>query len=189
MKGVLFLLFLFLSQGLYAQSECDTLKAIHSSYVYLKHNSKYGVQFNSFIVYEVGSKLEDTPQGDFVMYPYPTMFLKNMDVLSRLLKENIKPYLKPEYADSKKFFRFDLYFDEQGKILELYFTYQQDLIIPVVAIENLDRGIKEHCYIAINGSKVIFEGANYHRYILCYSLKDILNDNIPEEDLNVRLWW
>ena len=93
-----------------------------------------------------------------------------MNILSRLMKENIKPYIKPEHIGFGNKFKFNLYFNDKGKILELYFTYQQDLIIPVVAIENLDRGIKEHCYIAINGAKVIFEGANYHRYILGYAL-------------------
>ena len=183
MKGVLFLLFLFLGQSLYAQSECDTLKGVHSNYIYRKYSDE-------FHVYEENSKWDREDQRNFSMSPpYPTMYLKNMNILSRLMKENIKPYIKPEHIGFGNNFRFNLYFNEQGKILELYFAYRQDLIIPVSAIENLDRGIKENCYIAISGPKNIFEGAAYHRYIFTYSLKDIFNENISEEDLKVRLWW
>ncbi len=189
MKNVLYVLFLFLSQGLLAQFKCDTLKGRHSNYIYRKYNSKDGTGYNVFTVYAEGSKLDNADQGNFPMYPRPILFLRNMKVLSQLLKENIKPYIKSEHIAPGKNFRFNLYFNEKGEILELYFTYRQELRIPIVAIENLDCGIKESCYIAISGSKAIFEGANFHRYVFAFPLEDIFNENLPEEDWKIRLWW
>ncbi|MBQ4163011.1 MAG: hypothetical protein IJD84_09080 [Parabacteroides sp.] len=190
MKNVLYVLFLFLSQGLLAQSECDTLKGHYSNYIYRKYTSSvYRTEYSSFIVYAEGSKLDNADQGNFPMYPRPTLFLRNMKVLNQLLKENIKPYIEPSHIDFGEIFKLDLYFNEKGEILELYFTYRHELKIPVVAIENLDRGIKESCYIAISGSKAIFEGANFHRFVFAFPLEDIFNENLPDEDLKIRLWW
>lgn len=105
--------------------------------------------------------------------PSYKMSFTSIEILTDIFKENLSDKLDVEAPEKYDSIMLMMVSDLSGKITKVYFIYQHQFNIPIEAIEQIEKAIKEKCWLHFDKNAKAFLDAKYVETNCTIFLKDI----------------